>query len=271
MAEKHRTLPDYDEPPVNETVLGVEFSSLDAWRIPHFGLFWQSIRDDFPECEVKHPLASQVETFDTKRIAGASPEVRMLAEPPVRCLFAGGEKVIQVQRDRFLCNWRKTDPNDKYPRYENIRSAFEKAWKQFCDFLEREGIGGPELRQCEVTYYNHIERGAGWETFEDLRNVLAVWSGDTSEEFLPVPETVQMNVTYVMPDHRGRLRVSLAPAVRHADGKDILQLVLTARGRPESSEIDDILRWFDVGREWIVQGFTAFTAKKVHSLWKRTN
>ena len=44
-------LPSFDAPPVNETVLGVEFTPLAKWSIPHFGLFWSRIRDEYPRCD----------------------------------------------------------------------------------------------------------------------------------------------------------------------------------------------------------------------------
>jgi len=38
-----RMLPDFNEPPVIETVLGLQFDSLESFSIPHFGLYWSKI------------------------------------------------------------------------------------------------------------------------------------------------------------------------------------------------------------------------------------
>jgi hypothetical protein len=72
-----------------------------------------------------------------------------------------------------------------------------------------------------------------------------------------------------MPNNQGRLPIKLQSAIRHADAKEILQLTLTARGRPASSSLDHVRRWFDLGREWVVQGFADFTTAKMHQLWRR--
>jgi hypothetical protein len=55
--------PSFGAPPVAEMVLGVEFSELHRWTLPYYGLFWGMVRDRYPNCTVKEPLTSVVETF----------------------------------------------------------------------------------------------------------------------------------------------------------------------------------------------------------------
>jgi uncharacterized protein (TIGR04255 family) len=75
-----------------------------------------------------------------------------------------GSELIQVQRDRFIKNWRKIGSGDQYPRYEQLRTGFDQDFKQFEDFLKRNQLGAVRVNQCEVTYINHIVAGTGWET-----------------------------------------------------------------------------------------------------------
>lgn len=267
-----RALPDYDAPPVIETVLGVEFSPLEKWEIPHFGLFWSRVQARFPRFEVNPPLGSNVESAQLEFKQPTPPRVELMSKPQVRCWFLNesNTELIQVQHDRFVHNWRKVAGSEIYPHYDTyIRSAFERNWKQFCEFLDTEQIGAPDVRQCEITYVNHIDRGKGWDSFAELSEVFPCWSGSTSGHFLPPPETVLFNVSYVMPENRGRLRVALVHAFRATDAKETLQLTLTARGKPCSAETSEILQWLDLGREWVVQGFTDFTSKKMHQRWRR--
>jgi hypothetical protein len=72
-----------------------------------------------------------------------------------------------------------------------------------------------------------------------------------------------------MPNNLGRLYIEFKPAVRHDDGKRVIVLTLTARGAPASPKIVGVLDWFDLGREWIVRGFTDFTADAMHKQWGR--
>jgi hypothetical protein len=122
--------------------------------------------------------------------------------------------------------------------------------------------------QGEVTYVNIIPQGRGWGTFEDLPQVIALWTGRRS--FLPPPESASLTARYVMPDNMGRLHVSLQPAIRSTDASEVLQLTLTARGQPQGPSPADILSWFDLGHEWVVRGFADITTDRMHSLWKRT-
>jgi len=121
----------------------------------------------------------------------------------------------------------------------------------------------------EITYVNHIERGTLWTEFADIPSIFPSWSGYRSGRFLPDPDGAGFNVRFQMPRQQGRLNISLQPGVRQSDGKDVLEFKLTARGRPASSDLKDILEWLDLGREWIVRGFTDMTSEKAHKFWKR--
>jgi hypothetical protein len=123
---------EYDNPPVIETVLSAEFAPLPNWQIPHFGLFWQHIRQDYPQCEVKPALSSAVEQFDTPHPKPEDLLPQLLDQPPIRCWFVGDTSLVQVQNDRLIYNWRKGQSTLPYPRYEpSVRPGFEKLWRQF--------------------------------------------------------------------------------------------------------------------------------------------
>ena len=268
MAERSDDTPKFDAPPVIETALSVEFKPLVKWGIPHFGLFWQLIRRDFPEFSVQPPLASEIETFDKPKVATA--QISFVTAPEVRCWFfdSSADRLIQVQQDRFVHNWRRTG-GQPYPSYDKVKPRFESNWDVFCTFLGDEELGSPEVVQCELSYVNHFESGREWQTMSDLPEILSPWSGQFSEGFLPTPETIQLSVNFLLPDNRGRLRVGLQPVIRMADRKVILQLSMIARGAPASSDKASILEWFDLGHEWIARGFADLTSAKMHRLWQR--
>jgi uncharacterized protein (TIGR04255 family) len=142
---------------------------------------------------------------------------------------------VQIQRDRFIRNWRRVRADDRYPRYETLKPLFSEDWGQFVDFLGQEGLGVPEINQCEVTYINHIEVGAGWETFGQVDKVVSLVTTG-SQRFLPEPEMLTLEARSPMPDG-GRLRVMMQPAIRRQDAKEVLQWTLTARGRPRRPEL----------------------------------
>jgi len=271
MADAGQPLPDFDNPPVVETVLGVEFVPLSKWGVPHFGIFWHEIKTEYPRFEVQPPLVSQMERFGKPTTLLPQVTLELVAQFPVRCWFIhqSDTRLLQVQNDRFIHNWRKVGTTDTYPHYEHIRPIFAQEWTRFCEFLAAQGIGAPEVRQCEVIYINHIDPGKGWQTLADLPDVLGTRIGAETDHFLPAPETVGLTASYPMPTEQGRLHVQMQPVIRHADAAQTLQFTLTARGRPTSSQTVDLLRWFDLGREWVVRGFADFTTARMHALWRR--
>ncbi len=271
MPEHNRTLPKYSQPPVIETVLGVQFRPLSNFSIPHIGLYWAKIREKYPDYEVQPPLGQVIEEFGEGQRKRVGVGFDIAQFPEFRCWFkeGSGTKLIQLQRDRFLFNWRKVKDEDVYPRYENIKPNFSASWEEFCRFLAEAGFDKPEVNQCEVTYVNHIHLGQGWKSYGELKNVVACWSGEHSGRFLPEPESVNIGTRYVLPNGKGRLHVLMQPAIRRTDAKEILQLNFTARGKPESSALPHLLEWLDLGHEWIVRGFTDFTSKVMHDQWGR--
>src|SRR4051794_2099538 len=99
-------LPEFDEPPVIETVLSVAFAPLEKWATPHFGLFWHEIRDRFVHFSVHPPISSGIE--DPETIFNKSENIiRIGGEPKIRCWFIDDRDatLVQLQNDRFTFNW----------------------------------------------------------------------------------------------------------------------------------------------------------------------
>jgi uncharacterized protein (TIGR04255 family) len=181
--------------------------------------------------------------------------------------------LIQVQQDRFVHNWRKIGKGEEYPRYERIREMFKAELGTFYQFLADEQLGDLIPNQCEVTYVNQIVSGRGWERYGQLGEMVTLWTNHYSDTFLPEPEEVHLAVRYLIPDSvgnpMGRLLINVEPARRVADSTPMLVLQLTARGKPDDGGIDDVLKFFDVGREWIVRGFASMTSPQAHKIWGR--
>jgi uncharacterized protein (TIGR04255 family) len=65
-------LPSYERPPVSEVVLSVQFASNPQFQIVHAGLFWQLVRDQFPNVSEQIPLQAVFETFGGQVAPAAS-------------------------------------------------------------------------------------------------------------------------------------------------------------------------------------------------------
>lgn len=259
-------LPDFENPPAVETLLGFYYAPLGGWTTPNFGLFWQEIRKEYPRVEVQPSVTEQGLRLELQT---QKARLQITGEVPVRWRYfhKSGETLIQIQSDTFIQNWRKSKERP-YLHYRDLRPSFERMWDRYLKFLRENQVRAPIVRECEVTYVNYIDKGTGWNNLKELAEVISPWSGESSGAFLPTPEVVSMDVAFPIKPKSGRLRVILEPGIR--EGKQTLQLTLTARCKPDSSNSADLLTALDVGREWVVRGFADITTSKMHALWRKT-
>ena len=265
--------PDFERPPVVEVAISVHFDELGGFQPVHFGLLWEQLRDRYPKTEYHPPVGPTIELFDVK----GAPNVALRFDttlPVGRCWYLneGGTQLLQVQPDRVTLNWRKLDTAVAYPHYDALKLSFRSELALVLAFFEGHGLGTFQPLQCELTYVNHIVQGDGWDTTKDLSRVTSLWSGGTTEDFLPATEDVRFACQYRMEERgipRGRLHVELQSALRTFDRKRLLALHLVARGAPLSGNVDGVLGFTDLAHEWIVRGFAAITTKEMHKHWGR--
>ena len=269
-------LPEFEDPPVVEVALSAQFEPLSSLGSPQMGLIWQHFRNRFPNTEEHAPLDPAVEEFGAARERPQTVHFEIMGRPPTpRCWFVNpeGTELIQVQRDRFIHNWRKVKGSEHYPRYEHIRNAFASELVDFEGLLAKERLGELVPNQCEVRYVNHILVGKGWDRLGQMGDVLSVCGAACSDDFLAEPEEGRFAASYVI--HRtgdsplGRLRVQCHPAYRKSDRKPMFVLTLTARGRPIGEGREGIMTFLDLGREWVVRGFASVTSPAMHIVWGR--
>src|SRR4030042_2667739 len=97
------TLPDYDNPPVNEVVFGIQFNKLKNLKAPHTGILWEKLgRDTYPECEERPPIAYTIESFVDALPQPPSITIEGLVSPFPRLLFITSSKdhLVQIQQER---------------------------------------------------------------------------------------------------------------------------------------------------------------------------
>jgi uncharacterized protein (TIGR04255 family) len=270
--------PEYELPPVIEVVLSVQFEPLTELRTPQFGLLWSKFRSDFPRIEEHPPIAPVIETFDVPPRERFGMHLEMSEIPLLPRMWflnTAGTELIQVQRDRFIHNWRKTDHGQTYPRYEYIRERFKSELSVFTSFLASEGVKEFSINQIEVTYINHIVAGDVWKAHSELHKVISPWTATYSDGFLTNIEDGNFLMRYPITDEAqvpiGRLNVELVSAYRKNDQLPIFVLSLTARGKPHGEGFDGAFSFLDIGREWIVRGFTSITTQEMHKVWRRTH
>lgn len=272
MARLASGLPDFENPPLTEVAISVQFNSLTQLQAPQIGLLWSKYRDRFPNTEQHKPLDPLIESFEQP----AQPKIHfeISTVPPVpRCWFLNerGSELIQIQLNRFTRNWRKVETSDEYPRYHHVREQFAIDLANFCNFLESEGIGEFQPTQCEVSYINNIEQSDDWNNHSQLDKVLAMWNPGKVGNLLSNLESGRVATQHVVRSSDGdpiaRLHISTQPAYSAADNQPIFVMNITARGAPFEQSIQGVLAFIDKGRELIVRGFKSVTTPEMHKVW----
>lgn len=256
--------PTYENPPVIETILGVQFEPLEKMRIGHLGLFWGQLGDDWPQEDDAPSLEPQFEEFtDKQKFVRMSLGLRVSQMPECRirvrnCLR---DRMIQVQNGRFIVNWLRVK-DAEYPRYETLRTEFDRYFSNFCEFVKAKDLGEVSLNQWETTYLNHIPRGTLWESPMDWGFFRPI--GEPAHvDGLAELEDLSGEVHYRIPERRGRVHVSWQYG-KTGESKEVLVVNLTARGPiPDEGALNGL----DIGREATVKIFRRIMSDEANKYW----
>jgi uncharacterized protein (TIGR04255 family) len=239
-------------------------------RAAHLGLLWERFYDEFPSLQELPTIDTPEEDFGPGQSRTIT--VQLMGPAPVPrhwFLSRDNTRVIQVQADRFILNWRQMRTGESYPHYESLRREFEQHYVTFAEFLASRGLGTATIRQAEVTYVNRIVVNQP-DYSKGLSGVLRNWQPKYGPEapFLSDADDIRLVERHIVRDSEGpyaRLYISAEPAGAQA------LVNLTMRGRPRGgTDLRAALGFFDIGRDRIVRGFTAVTTERMHALWRRT-
>jgi uncharacterized protein (TIGR04255 family) len=259
LSMRREPLPSYKKPPIDEVVCGMQFQTPDKLRIPHIGLLWEKLRDEYPNIQHVQPIAT---------IQGAIPVDEQTGLPLHRIWFINesDDQLVQFQFDRIYFNWRRRQ--DDYPRYEYVIQKFKEVIDTVENFFASFQLGELKAVQYELTYINHIPKGKGWTTLEDLPNVFQDfhWCNITGR-FLPAPTHLAWKTNFELPEKKGNLTVDMKEATHITEKIPLFVFTLRAIGGSENAAT--FREWFDTAHEWIVRGFTDLTTPAVHRIWER--
>lgn len=262
-----RRLIDFDSPPVVETTLGVSFAPIQEWTLLHHGMLWvESLRGRYASAGITAP-AGPIEPreflVDTKGdfIAGLPVQSRYVNED--------NTQLLHVQRNSFVRHWRATADCHEYQHYDKFLPLFESDWKEFLNFLDRNRLSPPAVWQWQVTYINHLLRGREWQSLDDIPELFPALGGvEFGSGRWKSMKLGPFALQFAAADDVC-LQIVCSPGIRASDQQEILELSLTATGKPSSSDLQDVTHGFDAGHAAIVDNFAAFTSGRLHELWRR--
>jgi len=259
-------LPDFRKPPLNEVVLGVQFSPPEAYQQIFAGEVWNLYRNDFPKVQEQPPLPPSFETFGLPTKSRPFDFVTGATHDRFWFLRPDGEELIQFQQDRLLHNWRKVgDESNPYPRFEVMVNSFHRELEQLERYMQGLSPQALAINQCEVSYINHIA------PLNDQALLASEWLRFISF-FGKEPDDFTMAFREAIYDAEnrpiGRLICEASVAIK-SNRQRVIQLTLTVRGAPQQNTIASGLEFLKNGRDLIVSRFAQLTTDEAHKNWER--
>jgi len=264
--------PEYENPPLIEVVCGVVFQPIQSLLTPYIGLLWEKFRRDYPDCRELPPLTPSLELYENlpSELTLELSDIPPL--PRVWFVDAEGNGIIQVQRDRFLYNWRKVNSHNSYPKYTQVFGQFQKHLSTFNQFLVETELEPISTIQYELTYVNHILKGEGWSDFQDIGKIFPFLNLSSSQDEFSSLEAINSRLTFNLPERIGRLHMSIRSGIRQQDDRPLLLFELTARGLGDKKSHDRIEEWFDMAHFYIVKIFNNLASQELKdNIWRAKN
>jgi uncharacterized protein (TIGR04255 family) len=267
MADDRAARIKFQQPPINELVIGVYFEQpVFSLRAEHVGLFWSRMRREFPTIQQQPPVAtpSLGNTFSIE-ITGSD---ELFPMPRFWISSKDEATLLQVQKNAFLLNWRKRET--AYPHFEFVKAAFDKYLLMFEEFLRVElNTSTPNVQIAELTYINVIESGEYWRGPLDTSTVIPGFHvAGGSVEALGPPEFNQVATQRVATD------MMLTTAIRSArqssaEGKPVLVFEFRGVGLLGSADREDVDSWFGRAHDAIGCCFKTLTSPDIQKRYWR--
>jgi uncharacterized protein (TIGR04255 family) len=270
----------FKSPPVVETALSVQFNSLAGFTTAHAGWFWKEYIEklgDGPTNEWKQVVeAGRIPELSEK--FGAEdvwtlPSIQFrqgVMSPRIQIIRADGERMIQVQDNRFILNWQKRA--SAYPSYETLLPEFRNMLNAFESFCSEAGFGKPVYNLWEVAYIDQVKKGTMWDSARNLNRIFpALTTPPVSVHHAPPSddETMSADWRFSLADRRGRLYVQVRQVRILPSNEEAIQLTITARGPVSATQSWE--QGLNFGHDALRESFLSITSAEAHEFWKKGN
>lgn len=266
LTERPAHLPNFTSPPLDEVVLGVQFSPPANYSGLISKDVWDLFKLQYPTVQELPLLEPSFETFGGQ---SPGPGVKFhIGAPPVRnrlwFISEDQSHLIQFQEDRFLTNWRKKRVDQEYPRFEKIENSFESCFASLNELFNKTLQSGIDINQAEISYINIIPI----DDFSSIGHWIKIGGlgGANIEGFAMQFSEIALdssNKPYA------RLHHEIQSVIAVDQKSKAVRLALSFRGKPPGTRVSDALDFFRAGREKIVLRFTDMTTETAHEAWGR--
>ena len=247
----------FKNPPLIEVVFGVNIKIPD-FSLVHFGLNWETIKENFPIID---------ENFG--ELSLSEDDSYIFNFPTVLYLSSEGNKLIKVTDDYFSYHWRFI--NEDYQEFKTLFEDFMQQWKNFESWCSTISIKPIRIKGHSLQYINLIDENSGWKNPEDNHRIFSFASRETLTS-LALLKSYSCELEFAIPGNLGQLIVSSEQTnieKSEAELKDVMIFTLLALSYQENDCFQE--PWFSSAHDFIIQLFLDLTSEEVQNKWERVN
>jgi uncharacterized protein (TIGR04255 family) len=172
-------------------------------------------------------------------------------------------RLIQVQRDRLIVNWRKEAESSVYPRYSSLRAELEQRATQFSEFLASQQQSPLKPNAIEVTYVNQIPLTGESSNLSDIVSMLQHPPGNVGS-----PAETNLSVRFDVSAPLERESAVLVINAQRSSVVDPPLAVLQLSCNTPVRDFSDAFEALDRARYHLVHSFHDITTDKMHEKWR---
>lgn len=239
----------FERSPVTEVVLGVQYDR-PVFSINDEVDIYVKFREDYPQIEEVPPLPSVIEAPDTPQTA------QVLKNWASRKHFISPQRdrLVQIQPDRILFNWRKEGQQNNYPRFKVVLDNFMR----ILSVAEADTDRRQAHNQYEMSYIDHIPLKSFDLEYYDISAVFDIMT--------PGPSYKNISVSYSVAHEEvgGVLNSSIKSGLRRDTKERIFVFEATCRGFHNGTTVDN---WFVAAHNLLLEHFHSIISSKAKSAW----
>jgi uncharacterized protein (TIGR04255 family) len=233
--------------PVTEVIIGAQFDGTPFDSEFVFN-FYNNIKDKYPHILEQPPVPSVFQH------SNMNDNVLLPGFNVRRFLISLDQsKLIQIQPNRFLFNWRKIN-NIEYPHFQSVLEKFLSVYEK----IKERRILNQLVNQLEVTYIDHIYvNDFGTDNF----NPKDVFTFINYKSNL---KNIEHTVLLPVDELNGSITINLRSGISVENNKKLWVLESTCRGYRQDIPMQE---WLDIAHSKLLDVFFEITTEKAKLKW----
>ena len=238
---------------INEVVLSIHFEALDNLLTPHLGEIWQEFKkDEFTKITEHPPVRPVVEPSENPR-RRTEYEINVPDLPRIWFTHSDNSQILQVQRDRFTFNWRKTNSSKEYLGYSSIFNLFEDYYSRFRQVIRNNEIGLLTPLHYELSYVYQFPQGDRWNSLNDIGEFLRLFVDfQQTNSFWSGANNLNLRASFPIVDSRSWLHLGVSNQVKLPEQQQTLQIDFRALNFQVNTDIEMSV-WYQSANDQIYE------------------